>query len=135
MSEKVKLEFTTISQAIRDAHFPPVEIVIGIASGGIVPAGLIAHQLGCALGLIVIHYRAADNTPEYPQPVLIKSPLLPNKSMEILLVDEVSVSGATLATALSALEGHHVTTCVMKGIADMVLFPEIASCVDWPWKI
>ena len=52
----------------------------------------------------------------------------------ILLVDDVSVSGKTMAVALSQLKGLSVKTFAMKGKADYVLFPDIQDCVKWPWK-
>jgi hypoxanthine phosphoribosyltransferase len=56
------------------------------------------------------------------------------KGARILLVDDVSVSGQTLALARSLLKGYEVITFTLKGKADFVLFPEITACVNWPWK-
>ena len=53
----------------------------------------------------------------------------------ILLVDDVSVSGQTLATVQARLRNFTVTTLVLKGKADLVVFPQLATCVRWPWKI
>jgi hypothetical protein len=39
-----------------------------------------------------------------------------------------------MAAVLPLLAGHEVTTLVMKGKADYVLFPEVRTCVQWPWK-
>lgn len=52
-----------------------------------------------------------------------------------MLVDDVSVTGQTLELARSLLAGWKLTTLVLKGKeADFVLFPEVASCVNWPWN-
>jgi hypoxanthine phosphoribosyltransferase len=53
----------------------------------------------------------------------------------VLLVDEVSVTGKTMEFAKTFLTEHEVITFALKGKADYVLFPEIASCVNWPWKL
>ena len=134
-SDKVNLDFTTISRALKAFPLPEVDHVVGIATGGIVPASLIAHQINRPLSLIEINYRARDNSPRYPRPVLLSYQPLPVGGQRILLVDEVSVSGKTMKFAQSFLKDHEVITFVLKGRADYVLFPEIASCVNWPWKL
>jgi hypoxanthine phosphoribosyltransferase len=135
MTDKVSLDFLTISQALKTFPLPEVGHVIGIATGGIVPASLIAHQLGRPLSLMHINYRAPDNTPRHAEPVLVSWQPLLVTGQKILLVDEVSVSGKTMDFARSFLQDQQVYTFVLKGKADYVLFPEIASCVNWPWKV
>jgi hypoxanthine phosphoribosyltransferase len=135
MTEKVSLDFLTISEALKSFPLPEVDYVIGIATGGIVPASLIAHQLGRPLSFLHINYRAPDNTPRHNEPVLVSWQPLATSSQKILLVDEVSVSGKTMDFARSFLQGQQVYTFVLKGKADYVLFPEIDTCVNWPWKV
>lgn len=134
-NNKINLDFTTISRALKAFPFPDVDHVVGIATGGIVPASLIAHQINRPLSLIEINYRARDNSPRYARPVLISWQPLPTGGQHILLVDEVSVSGKTMDFARTFFRDHEVTTFVLKGNADCVLFPEIDSCVNWPWKV
>ena len=132
---KVDLEFETISSALKNFSLPEVNFVIGIAEGGILPAALIAHQLGLPMKLIRINYRAADNSPQRTQPTLLAEvPEIP-QGARILLVDDVSVSGQTLELARKLLNRNNVTTFTLKGKGDFVLFPEISACVNWPWKI
>ena len=137
MSEaKLLLSFREISEAIHQIRFPEIEFVIGIATGGIYPAVMIAHQLKVNFGFLHIHFRDKDNKPVYSEPQIIANSLeKPDRSAKILLVDEVSVSGKTMEKALELLKGYDVTTFVLKGKADLVLLPEIRSCVIWPWKI
>jgi hypoxanthine phosphoribosyltransferase len=135
MTDKVSLDFLTISQALRSIPLPEVDHVVGIATGGIVPASLVAHQIGRPLRLMHINYRAHDNTPRHTEPVLVSWQPLSATGLRILLVDEVSVSGKTMEFARSFLQDRQVYTFVLKGRADYVLFPEIASCVNWPWKV
>lgn len=131
---KVKLEFYTISQRLRSLALPPVDVVVGIARGGIVPASMVAHQLGVPLVLLQINYRDDNNTPHRPQPQLLKPSNFDPTEKHILLVDDVSVTGSTLQVAQAYLKGATITTLTFKGKADLVLFPEVRECVDWPWS-
>ncbi len=135
MDIKITLDFTTISKALKGLTLPTVDHVVGIATGGIVPASLIAHQLDRPLSLMQINFRAPDNSPRFPEPVLLSWQPLPFSTRRVLLVDEVSVTGKTMEFARSFLAEHDVITFVLKGRADYVLFPAIESCVNWPWKV
>ena len=87
------------------------------------------------MNLIRINYRAVDNSPQRPAPQVLEPFALPAGVKHILLVDDVSVSGQTLDVAKELLKGYEVITFVLKGKADLVVFPEIAECVAWPWKL
>lgn len=132
--DKVELDFLTITRMINQVTLPAVEHVVGIATGGIVPASLLAYRLGCSMSLIRINYRAEDNSPQRPYPRVLEPFALPAGVKRILLVDDVSVSGQTLEAAKELLKGYEVTSFVLKGKADLVVFPEIKDCVIWPWK-
>ena len=131
----LSLSFSDISQNLSSFHFPDIDAVVGIATGGTFPAILIAHQLAKPYHLLSINYRHPDNSPRYEAPQLLKEFSLPLPAhSKILLVDDVSVSGKTLEKARSLLESYSVTTFTLKGKADLVLFPDIKECVAWPWK-
>lgn len=131
---KVRLELPVIAQRLKGMRFPEVDHVVGIATGGVVPASLIAYAVERPLSLLHINFRAASNLPQRDAPELV-SPFLPEIApCRVLLVDDVSVTGRTLSFAASLLPEHRITTCVLKGEADLVVFPEVASCVAWPWK-
>lgn len=132
---KVDLGFKEIARRLRRVEIPPVDVVYGVATGGVVPAALLAYRLGLRFVRIDINYRAPDNTPRRPAPELLAPVDQPAPRSRVLLVDDVSVSGKTLALARTALPGCAVTTLTLKGrAADIVIFPELASCVHWPWK-
>jgi adenine/guanine phosphoribosyltransferase-like PRPP-binding protein len=132
---KISLDFETISKALKQIELPAVDCVVGVAEGGLVPAALLAHQLGLPLHILRINYRAPDNSPRRQAPELLADvPALPDGA-RILLVDDVSVSGQTLDLARGLLAQHEIITFTLKGRADFVLFPEIAECVNWPWKM
>jgi hypoxanthine phosphoribosyltransferase len=131
----VPVSFTEISNRLRSMALPETDLVIGIGSGGIVPASLVAFHLGCELRIITLNYRDEHNTPRYENPVILNMPEMPSlQGQRILLVDDVSVSGKTLNEALLHFRGLNIKTLTMKGKADLVLFPEIKDCVQWPWK-
>lgn len=131
----VPVSFTEISNRLRSMALPETDLVIGIGSGGIVPASLVAFHLGCELRIITLNYRDENNTPRHENPVILNMPEMPSlQDKRILLVDDVSVSGKTLNEALLHFRGLNIKTLTMKGKADLVLFPEIKDCVQWPWK-
>lgn len=137
---KVALDFINISTRLRCIadRLPDVDLVVGIATGGVVPATLVAYELGLPLAIIEINYRDEDNTPQRPAPELLGAGQIPPDTQTILLVDDVSVSGQTLDYAKSLLPGRQITTFVMKGrpgSADFILFDDVPECVFWPWKL
>jgi len=132
-TDKVNLSLSEIEARLAAVRFPDFDMIVAIASGGRVPAGLIARRLALPLKIIEIKYRMADNRPLYDQPRLINADEFPAETRRLLLVDDVSVSGKTMQTARKFLSGHTISTFVLKGKADFVLFPEIKRCVNWPW--
>jgi hypoxanthine phosphoribosyltransferase len=134
VAPKVVLDFLEIRQRLQQCRLPDVDRVVGIGSGGIVPAALAAYQLARPLSILPINFRSPDNTPRYDNPQLLEEIFIPAEDQHLLIVDDVSVSGKTLTLAIRSLEGHQITTLVMKGQADFVLFPEVAECVQWPWQ-
>lgn len=128
------MAFDVISRRLRTLDLPTVDVVVGIASGGTVPAALLAHQLHLPLALVRLNFRDEDNVPRRPQPEVLEPPPRFRPGTRLLLVDEVSVTGATLAAARALFPEQKVVTLVLKGHADAVAFPEIEGCVAWPWK-
>ena len=131
---KVDLSFQEIADAIRAVVLPPFDLVVGVGRGGVVPASLLAFHHNTDLAVVHFNYRDDDNQPRYEAPVLQAPPALPDDIRTMLLVDDVSVTGKTLNAARQLFDGYDVTTLVLKGRADYVLFPDIRSCVNWPWK-
>lgn len=132
----VSLDFATISQKLHQLTntLPEIDLVVGIATGGIVPASMVAHQLQKPLRLLHLNYRAPDNTPRHPHPMLL-SPFDAPINQHILLVDDVSVTGSTMTQAKELLPDNTIYTLVLKGQgADYVVFTQIETCVNWPWK-
>ncbi len=130
----VPLSFKEITERLKTIDFPTVDIVIGIGTGGVPAATMVAYHLNAELKVITLNYRDEENNPKYKDPVVLSVPTWELEGKKILLVDDVSVSGKTMQAALGLLTGYDVKTCAMKGKADFVLFPEVKDCVKWPWK-
>jgi len=135
MTQKVQLSLNEIENRLSTFSFPEIDLVIGIASGGTYPADMIAKILNKPCSIIEIKFRSKSNIPLYEEPRLIrKEDILPDIS-RILLVDDVCVSGKTMNLAKSLLPDYTIFTFVLKGKADLILFPEINTCVSWPWSL
>jgi hypoxanthine phosphoribosyltransferase len=130
----VHLSFKQITERLQDIHFPDFDVVIGIGSGGVPAATMMAYHLNTELQVMTLNYRDEENNPRYESPKVLHKPSWDLHGKRILLVDDVSVSGKTMTAALELLPNLNVKTCAMKGKADYVLFPEIKGCVKWPWK-
>lgn len=131
----VTLSFKEITERLKNIDLPEFDLVIGIGSGGIPPAAFVAFHLNTELQVMSINYRDEKNNPRYDEPVLLKKPEWNLEGKRILVVDDVSVSGKTLNSALKILSGYNVKTLAMKGKADYVLFPDVKDCAKWPWKL
>ena len=130
----VPLSFKEITKRLKTIDFPPVDIVIGIGTGGVPAATMVAYHLDAELQVLTMNYRDEQNNPRHEAPVVLDQPSWQLEGKRILLVDDVSVSGKTMNAALELLKDFDVRTCAMKGKADFVLFPEVKDCVKWPWK-
>ena len=109
------------------------DLIIGIARGGIMPAQIVSQRLKVEVKIIKIKYRDDNNDIIYPLPKLEKSLDFDIKNKSLLLVDDVSRSGATLEIAKQYLaEAKSVTTLVINGPADYFLYNE--ECFKMPWK-
>ena len=111
-----------------------VDIVIGIAEGGIIPACLIAKKLKKPVDFIWINFRDADNHPRWPSPKLTKS-YLPNiKNKRVPLVDDVTRTLSTFRKAKQCLKGAKtIQTLAFNGIGSYNLYNE--ECFIFPWVI
>lgn len=130
----VDLSFTEIAQRLKGLELPDIDGVVGIANGGTVPASLVAYQIDRPLSMIRLNYRDEDNAPLYESPQVLEAPPIDRGLKRVLLVDDVSVSGKTLAKARELLSDRVVVTLVITGEADYVVFPEVSDCVNWPWN-
>lgn len=129
-----ELSFTTIINKINAFRFPAVDLVVGLENGGMVPAALVGYRLGKPVIFMGVNYRDPENRPRHNKPVLLRPFRAPKGVKRVLIVDDVAVTGQTLELARKKFSSCRVSTFVLKGKADHVLFPAIKACVHWPWK-
>ncbi len=131
------LAFEEIAARLARWRFPAgIAGVVGIASGGVVPAALVAQRLGVGLKVIALNYRDDANEPRFPAPMLLST--IPDVTgwRKILLVDDVFVSGSTWHAARAHLPSDvEVLPFVLKGKTDFALIRDIDGCVQWPWRV
>ena len=131
------LAFKDIAARLDRWKFPDrIDGVVGIASGGVVPAALVAQRLGVELKVIALNYRDDANTPRYEEPKLLSAVPDLGAWKRVLLIDDVFVSGKSWKAARALLpSGIEVLPFVMKGNADFALIRDVDGCVEWPWRV
>jgi adenine/guanine phosphoribosyltransferase-like PRPP-binding protein len=131
------LAFEDIIRRLRAWPFPAgLDGVVGIATGGIVPAVLVAQHLGVGLKLIALNYRDEANEPRHAAPRLLAPAPDLGAWRRVLLVDDVHVSGRSWQAARACLSAEiEVLPFVLKGRADFALIRDIEGCVQWPWRV
>lgn len=131
------LSFTDITARLAAWTFPAgIDGVVGIASGGVVPAALTAMRLGVGMKVIALNYRDEANEPRYAEPRLLSAVPALGNWRRILLVDDVYVSGKSWEAARALLPASvDVRPFVMKGRVDFALIRDVDGCVQWPWKV
>ena len=110
-----------------------LNLIVGIANGGIVPAYLLHTYLGLPMELLWINFRDETHKPKTAAPFQTKPLNFNPEGKDILLADDRSNTGATLRLAAKLLKGAaRVSTLVVNGKADYSLFDE--DCFAMPWN-
>ncbi|MBU9889120.1 MAG: phosphoribosyltransferase [Candidatus Omnitrophica bacterium] len=131
----IRLSFDRIVRRLFQERLPRVDLVLAVAEGGLVPGALAALRLGVPMGTVRVRFRDKGNREIYKAPRVFKRPVIPRGVRSVLIADDVSVTGKTLEAARALVPRTvKVRTLVLKGRADIVLFPEIRPCVNWPWN-
>lgn len=131
------LDFTWITARLAAYSFPAgIDGVVGIASGGVVPASLVAQRLGVGLKVVAVNYRDESNEPRFEAPKVLAPPPDLGSWRRVLLVDDVYVSGKSWHAARALLPSDvEVLPFVLKGKVDFALIRDLDGCVQWPWKV
>ena len=132
-SAVTRIGFLELIRRLAGLELPPVDVVVGIGRGGVVPAALAAQRLECDLRVLRVRFRDDTHQPERAEP-LVTPPAFDVAGKRVLLVDDVGRSGATLRAAAGALPGAAaINTLVVAGNADYALF-QVDTCIAWPWQ-
>ena len=85
------------------------------------------------MGVVHINYRDHENRPRFADARLLEEGPPPFPGKAVLLVDDVSRTGRTLARARAYLAGSTVKTFLVNGEADYCLY-KTEECLRMPWK-
>ena len=130
------LKFEELCARLKAWAFPArIDGVVGIASGGVVPAAMVAQQLGVGMRVIALNYRDEANEPRHAEPQLLSPVPDLGDWQRILLVDDVYVSGSSWEAARRHLPNEvEVLPFVSQGKQDFALTSDLDGCVRWPWR-
>ncbi len=115
------------------------DLIVAIANGGIVPAGILAQRLSAEKGgenievqLLRINLRDENQKPRWDAPKLLSPIDFEFTGRRILLVDDRIKTGSTVRLARELLQGAAaVRTFAVNGDADYALYNE--TCFKFPW--
>ncbi len=110
------------------------DMIVAIANGGIVPAGIINQRLNIDFQTIKINLRDVNQKPKYDTPQLVCPIDFDFVDKKILLVDDRIKTGSTIVFAKQLLrEAKLIKTFAVNGNADYALYNE--TCFRFPWII
>lgn len=110
------------------------DMIVAIANGGIVPAGIINQRLQKEIHLLKINLRDEYQHPKYDQPKLLAPIDFDFRDKRILLVDDRIKTGSTIKLAKELMqEARMIKTFAVNGNADYALFDE--ACFKFPWIV
>lgn len=120
-----------LAQTVADSGFAP-DVVLGIARGGLVPAGALAYALDCKslFTMNVEFYTGVGTTLDEP---VILPPILDATELDgltVLVVDDVADSGKTLELVHTFCRNH------ASEVRTAVLYEKPASVIkaDYTWR-
>jgi len=131
-----------LAQAVVDSGFEP-DVVLGIARGGLIPAGALAYALDCKnlFTLSVEFYTGVDTRLDVP---VMLPPFLDPHDLDdatVLVVDDVADTGRTLELVNRFCEGHvaHTRTAVLYEKPHSVIKADYAwrytdRWINFPWS-
>lgn len=127
--------FQEVLERFTDIQFHETfDLVVAIANGGIIPAGIINQRLQAEFQIIKINLRDENQKTRYDAPLLVSAIDFDFKGKKILLVDDRIKTGTTIRFALELLkEAALIKTFAVNGNADYALFNE--NCFRFPWNI
>ncbi|WP_289291898.1 MULTISPECIES: phosphoribosyltransferase [Bacteroides] len=127
--------FDEVMERFRSITFEDeFDMIVAIANGGIVPAGIINQRLQKEIHLLKINLRDEYQHPKYDQPKLLAPIDFDFRDKRILLVDDRIKTGSTIKLAKELMqEARMIKTFAVNGNADYALFDE--ACFKFPWIV
>jgi len=127
--------FTEIMQRFAEIEIDePFDMIVAIANGGLVPAGILNQRLQLEVKVLHINFKDENQRQRYDSPKLLQPVDFDCKDKKILLVDDRIKSGSTIVVAKEILrEAKVVKTFAVNGNADYALFNE--ACFRFPWMV
>ena len=105
------------------------DIIVAIANGGIVPAGIINQRLQKEVHLLKINLRDEYQHPKYDRPKLLAPIDFDFRNKRILLVDDRIKTGSTIMLAKELMQdARMIKTFAVNGNADYVMRACIIGC-------
>lgn len=134
MVEKIVIKtFEEVLERFRNIEFAEnFDMIVAVANGGIIPAGILNQRLNIEIQLLKINLRDPEQRPKYDSPQLISPINFDFKEKTILLVEDRVKTGASLNFACELLcEAKSIKTFAVNGNADYALYNEM--CFKFPW--
>jgi hypoxanthine phosphoribosyltransferase len=129
--------FAEVIERFRGMRFEEsFDLIVAIANGGIVPAGILAQMMGgVEVRLLRINLRDEHQRPRWEEPRLLAPIDFEYSGRRILIVDDRVKSGSTmrLARELLSEKAALVRTFAVNGEADYELYNEM--CFKFPWIV
>ncbi|MGO9308232.1 MAG: phosphoribosyltransferase [Spirochaetia bacterium] len=125
--------YAELDRVLADMAGERFEAIVAIAQGGIIPAALLQQEWGIPMSVVRINYRDHENKPRFADARLLDEGPPPFAGKKVLLVDDVSRTGKTLARARAYLANSTVKTFLVNGEADFRLY-RTDECLRMPWK-
>ncbi len=125
--------YAELDRVKREMAAERFDAIVAVAQGGIIPAALLQQEWEIPMGIVRINYRDHENKPRFDDARLLDEAPCPWHGKRLLLVDDVSRTGRTLARARAWLDGNTVKTFLVNGRADYRLY-DTEECLRMPWK-
>lgn len=110
----------------------PLDMIVAIADGGILPAGILCRKLGLPVYLLKLNLRDECQNKLYDRPKLLHEIDFDFRGKKILLVEDRIKTGTTINFAKELLsQAAVVRTFAVNGTADYCLYDE--PCFRFPW--
>lgn len=131
-----------LAQSVADSGFAP-DIVLGIARGGLIPAGSVAYALDCKnlFTMNVEFYTGVGTTRDEPTLLPPFLDLAELNDLSVLVVDDVADSGKTLELVARVCSEHagEVRSAVIYEKPRTILAPDYAwrrtdRWINFPWS-